>query len=147
MSMKDRLLSDMKQAMKDKDVVRKNTVQLVRASVLQEEKDKKVVLDEEGVLDVIARELKKRRDVLPQYEKSQRDDLVRELQAEIAVLLKYLPQQLSVEELQNIIQSSIAKTNATSMKDMGALMPEIMPQIKGRADGKLVNQMVRDYLS
>ncbi len=147
MSMKDRLLSDMKQAMKDKDVVRKNTVQLVRASVLQEEKDKKVVLDEEGVLDVIARELKKRRDVLPQYEKSQRDDLVRELQAEIAVLLKYLPQQLSVEELQNIIQSSIAKTNATSMKDMGALMAEIMPQIKGRADGKLVNQMVRDYLS
>lgn len=147
MSMKDRLLSDMKQAMKDKDVVRKNTVQLVRASVLQEEKDKKVVLDEEGVLDVIARELKKRRDVLPQYEKSQRDDLVRELQAEIAVLLEYLPQQLSVEELQNIIQSSIAKTNATSMKDMGALMAEIMPQIKGRADGKLVNQMVRDYLS
>lgn len=147
MSMKDRLLSDMKQAMKDKDVVRKNTIQLVRASVLQEEKDKKIVLDEEGVLDVIARELKKRRDVLPQYEKSQRDDLVRELQAEIAVLLEYLPQQLSVEELQNIIQSSIAKTNATSMKDMGALMAEIMPQIKGRADGKLVNQMVRDYLS
>ena len=147
MSMKDRLLSDMKQAMKDKDVVKKNTIQLVRASVLQEEKDKKIVLDEEGVLDVIARELKKRRDVLPQYEKSQRDDLVRELQAEIAVLLEYLPQQLSVEELQNIIQSSIAKTNATSMKDMGALMAEIMPQIKGRADGKLVNQMVRDYLS
>ena len=94
MSLKETLLQDMKTAMKEKDTIRKNTVQLIRSGVLQIEKDKQIELDDEGVLDVIAKELKKRRDSLPDFEKSGRADLIENLNKEIEVLLGYLPKQL-----------------------------------------------------
>ena len=95
MSLKETLLQDLKAAMKDKDTIRKNTIQLVRAGVLQIEKDNHVELDDDGVLDVIAKELKKRRDSLPEFEKSGRTDLIDNLNKEIEVLLGYLPEQLT----------------------------------------------------
>lgn len=147
MSIKEQLMNDLKEAMKDKDVVRKNTVQMVRSGILQIEKDTKTVLDDEGVTDVIARELKKRRDVLPEYEKSGREDLIEDLNKEIKVLMSYLPEQLSEEELEKIVSDVIAEVGATSMKDMGKIMANIMPKTKGRADGKLINKIVREKLS
>ncbi len=146
MSLKETLLQDMKAAMKEKDVVRKNTIQLVRSGVLQIEKDKQVELDDEGVLDVIARELKKRRDAVPDYEKSGRADLLADLQKEIEVLLGYLPAQLSEEEIKQIVEQTIQEVGATTMKDMGKVMGAITPKVKGRADNKVVSTLVKQML-
>ena len=147
MSLKERLMEDLKAAMKDKDIIRKNTVQMVRSAVLQFEKDNLTELDDEGVLDVIARELKKRRDVLPEYEKSGRDDLIADIKKEIETLLAYLPKQLTPEELEEIVAAAIAEVGATSMKDMGKIMAAVMPKTKGRADGKMINAIVKEKLS
>lgn len=140
-------MNDLKEAMKDKDVIRKNTVQMVRSAVLQFEKDNKTELDDNGVIEVIAKELKKRKDVLPEYEKSGRDDLIEGLNKEIETLLGYLPAQLSKEELMEIVKEAIAETGAASMKDMGKIMAAVMPKTKGRADGKEINAIVKEMLS
>jgi len=147
MSLKDKLSDDLKQAMKDKDTVRKNTVQMVRAAVLQMEKDNKLTLDDDGVLEVVAKELKKRKDVLPEYEKSGRQDLIEGLNAEIKVLLAYLPEQLTPEQLTEIVKDAIASVGAMSMKDIGKVMAAVMPKVKGRADGKQINQCAKELLS
>lgn len=147
MPIKDKLMEDLKLSMKEKDIIRKNTVQSVRAAVLQVEKDTKVTLDDEGVIGVIAKELKKRKDVLPEYEKSAREDLIADLKREIDILMEYLPSQLSQEELDEIVLNSIKEVGATSMKDMGKIMADVMPKIKGRADGKAVNEIVKKYFS
>ncbi len=146
MSLKEQLAEDLKAAMKAHETVRKNTVQSVRAAVLQVEKDSKVELDDAGVTDVIAKELKKRRDVLPDYEKSGRDDLIAELKQEIDVLTAYLPAQLTREELEAIVKETVESSGAASMKDMGKLMGLILPKVKGRADGREVNELVKSYL-
>jgi len=146
MSLKDQLLEDLKTAMRDKEVIRKNTVQLVRAAVLQVEKDNKITLDDDGVIEIIAKEVKKRRDSLPDYENSGRQDLVDNLNVEIEILLKYLPQQLTEEELEVIVKKAIEDTGATSAKDIGKIMQAVLPQVKGRADGKMINQIVKKII-
>ena len=139
MSLKETLLQDLKAAMKDKDIIRKNTIQLVRSGVLQIEKDNQVELDDDGVLDVVAKELKKRRDSLPEYEKSGRTDLIENLNREIEVLLGYLPKQLTEDEIHKIVEETIAETGATTMKDMGKVMGAVSPKVKGRADNRVVS--------
>ncbi len=146
MSLKEQLLEDMKNAMKDKDVVAKNTIQMARAAVLQIEKDNRITLDDDGVIEVIAKEVKKRRDVLPEYEKSGRQDLIDSLKAEMDVLLKYLPQQLTEEELEVIVRQAVEETGAASPRDMGKVMQAVMPKVKGRADGKMINVIVKKIL-
>lgn len=147
MSLKERLLEDMKVAMRDKDVIKKNTVQMARSAVLQVEKDNKVTLDDDGIIEIIAKEVKKRKESLPEYEKSGRQDLIDNLGAEIKVLMQYLPQQLTEEELEEIVKSAIQETGASSKRDMGKIMQAVMPLIKGRADGKMVNQIASKYLN
>ncbi len=147
MDLKEKLMQDLKAAMKDKDTIRKNTVTMIRSAILQFEKDNLTELDEEGVIEIIAKELKKRRDVLPEYEKSGRDDLIADIKREIEILLAYLPQQLTKEELEVIVAEAIAQTGATSMKDMGKIMGIVMPKTKGRADGKMINEIVKEKLS
>ncbi len=147
MSLKEQLSQDLKQAMKDKDVIRKNVVQLIRSGVLQIEKDNKVTLDDEGVLDVIAKQLKQRRDSLPDYEKSGREDLICELKTEMDILMGYLPRQLTREEIEEIVKAAVAETGASTVKDMGKIMACVMPKTKGRADGKVINEIARAYLS
>ncbi|MBQ2890257.1 MAG: GatB/YqeY domain-containing protein [Clostridia bacterium] len=147
MSLKETLMDDLKIAMKEKDVIRKNTVQMVRSAVLQFEKDNKTELSDEGVIEVIAKELKRRRDVLPEYEKSGREDLIADINREIEILLAYLPKQLTKEELEVIVAEAIAEVGATSMKDMGKIMAAVMPKTKGRADGKMINEIVKAKLS
>ncbi len=147
MALKEKLMEDLKSAMKEKDIIRKNTVQMVRSAVLQFEKDNKTELGDEGILDVIAKELKRRRDVLPEYEKSGREDLIADINREIEILLAYLPEQLSHEELEAIVTDAIEKTGVASMKDMGKIMAYVMPAVRGRADGKEINAIVKAKLS
>jgi len=147
MDIKEQLMQDLKSAMKDKDTIRKNTVTMIRSAILQFEKDNLTELDADGVMEIIAKELKKRRDVLPEYEKSGRDDLIADINREIEILLAYLPKQLTKEELEVIVGDAIAETGATSMKDMGKIMGAVMPKVKGRADGKMINAIVKEKLS
>lgn len=146
MSLKETLAADLKTSMKEKDTIRKNTVQSVRAAILQIEKDQKVVLDDSGVMEVLAKELKKRKDVLPDYEKSGRDDLIAQLKREIEIVTGYLPSQLTREELDKIVKDCIDSLGAVSVKEMGKVMAEVLPKVKGRADGKAVNEIARNYL-
>ena len=146
MSLKEQLGEDLKSAMKEKDTIRKNVVQLIRAGVKQIEVDKRVALDDEGVMDVIAKQLKQRRDSLPEYEKSGREDLIAQLKREMEILIGYLPKQLSREELEEIVKEAVLATGAKTIKDIGKVMSYVMPKTKGVADGKEINAIVRSML-
>lgn len=147
MSLKELLIQDLKQAMKNGDTVAKTAIQMARSAVLQVEKDTKVTLDDNGIVEIIAKEVKKRIDTLPDFEKSGRQDLIDNLKAEVEVLKKYLPQQLSEQEIEEIVKQAVSSTGAVSAKDIGKVMQAVMPQTKGKADGKLVNQIVKKYLA
>ncbi len=147
MSLKEKLLSDMKEAMKEKNVLRKNTIQLVRAAVLQKEKDTLQEVSDEQILDILVQEVKKRKDALVDFMHTNRQDLIEETEAEIAVLVGYLPQQLSETELLEIVQKAILEVHATSMKDMGKIMAILTPQVKGRADNSQVSRIVKECLT
>ncbi|GAA3646920.1 GatB/YqeY domain-containing protein [Asaccharospora irregularis] len=146
MSLKAKLQEDLKSSMKNKDTVKKSVVTLIRASIKQHEVDNRVELDDDAIIDIISKQLKQRRDALDEFKKADREDLVSETEAEIEVLKEYLPQQLSEEELNQIVKDTISEVEATSMKDMGKIMSAIKPKIKGRADGKLVNELVKKNL-
>lgn len=147
MSLKEQLFADLKTAMKEKDTLKKDTVQLIRSGILQYEKDNKVELDDEGVLDIITKQLKSRRDSLPDYQKSGREDLIEKLNKEIEILLSYLPEQLSEEEIAKIVEEAIAETGAASVKEMGKVMGIVNPKLKGRADMKVVGALVKKLLT
>ena len=147
MSLKERLADDLKSAMKDKNTIRKNVVQMVRAAILQFEKDNKVELDDEGVMEIITKQLKSRRDSLPDFVKSGREDLIEKLNKEIEILLSYLPEQLSEEEIAKIVEEAIAETGAASVKEMGKVMGIVNPKLKGRADMKVVGALVKKLLT
>ena len=146
MSLKETLAQDLKLSLKEKDLIKRNTVQSIRAALLQFEKDNRTELDDDGIVDVIAKELKKRKDVLPDYEKSGRQDLIDQLNREIEIVMGYLPSQLSEDELDEIVKKAVEGTGASTMKDMGKIMAAVMPQIKGRADGRAVNALAKKYL-
>lgn len=146
MSLKEQLFADLKTAMKEKDTLRKDTVQLIRSGILQVEKDNKVELDDEGVLEIISKQLKSRRDSMPDYVKSGREDLIEKLNKEMEILLGYLPEQLSEDEIQKIVEDAIAETGAASVKEMGKVMGLINPKLKGRADMKVVGALVKKLL-
>ena len=146
MSLKEQLFADLNTAMKEKDTLKKDTVQLIRSGILQYEKDNKVELDDEGVLDIISKQLKSRRDSLPDYVKSGREDLIEKLNKEIEILLSYLPEQLSEDEIQKIVEEAIAATGAASVKEMGKVMGIVNPKLKGRADMKVVGALVKKML-
>jgi len=146
MSLKDRLLSDMRTAMKERDSERKSVLSMARAAVLQIEKDKRTELDDQGVIEVIAKEIKSRKEAIELFKQGGRQDLVDKNEREIEILSEYLPPQLSEAEIRNIIQEIIAKTGAAGMKDMGKVMGAVMPQVKGKADGGTVNRLVKEML-
>ena len=146
MSLKEQLFADLKTAMKEKDTLKKDTVQLIRSGILQFEKDNKVELDDEGVMEIITKQLKSRRDSLPDFVKSGREDLIEKLNKEIEILLGYLPEQLSEEEIAKIVEEAIAATGAASVKEMGKVMGIVNPKLKGRADMKVVGALVKKLL-
>ena len=144
--LKQRLIDDLKAAMKEKDVIKKNVVTMIRAGILQIEKDNKIELDDEGIQDVIAKQLKQRKDALADFEKGARDDLVAQTNKEIEILLSYLPAQLTKDELVEIVKQAIEDMNITQMNQMGKLMSAVMPKVKGRADGKAINAVAKELL-
>ena len=149
MSLKEQLTEDMKQAMKAKEAGnhRLSVIRMVRAAIKNVEIDSKKELTEEGVLDIVAKEVKMRRDSMDEFKKANRQDLVEQLEQEIAILLPYLPQQLTEEEVRALVSEAVAATGATTSKEMGKVMAVLMPKVKGRADGKLVNTIVREALN
>lgn len=144
---KEKLLEDLKNSMKEKNTIRKNVIQMVRAAILQVEKDKQIELTDEQIIEVIAKESKKRKDSLSDYEKSGRKDLIKQIEEEIHILREYLPKPLSREELELIIEKIIQEANATSMKDIGKVMKMAKEQIGARAEGKEINEIVKAKLA
>ncbi|SHG85739.1 hypothetical protein SAMN02745221_01123 [Thermosyntropha lipolytica DSM 11003] len=149
MSLNARLLNDMKEAMKQKEAgkIRLATIRMVRAAQKEMEIDKKRELTEEELIQLIRREMKKRQDVIADYERAGRLEMVEQLKEEIRILEEYLPEQLGEEELRKMVEEAIAEAGATSSKDMGKVMKVLMPKIQGRADGRVVNEMVKEMLS
>lgn len=146
MALKEQLLADLKASMKAKDTVKKSTVTMIRAAILQVEKDNKVELGDAEIQEIIAKQMKQRRDALDEFKKAERDDLIAQTEAEMRVIEAYLPKQLTQEEIEAIVDETIKETGAESVKDMGKIMGALMPKVKGLADGKLVNQIVREKL-
>lgn len=146
MSLKEQLMEDLKTSMKNKDKVRKNVVTMLRSAVKQKEVDERIELNDEGIIDIISKQVKQKRDSIEDFKRGNRDDLVDLTEKELEVLLEYLPEQLSEDELKQIVKQAINELGATSMKDMGKIMGKIMPQTKGKADGSLVNKIAKDYL-
>ena len=144
-------MADMKTAMKAKEEGKQRlaVIRMVRSAIRQQEIDGngKQALDDEGVIAIISKEVKMRKDSLEEFKKGDRQDLVAQTEAEIAVLMPYLPQQLSEEEIRTFVKEAVEKSGASSQKDMGKVMGLLMPKVKGRADGKLVNSIVREMLN
>lgn len=149
MSLKVRLTDDMKQAMKDKEAgkLRLSVIRMVRANIKNVEIDRKQELTDDEVLDVVAKEVKMRRDAMEEFKKAARPDLVEGLEQEVAILMDYLPEQLSEAAVRALVESAVAETQAVSPKEMGKVMAVLMPKVKGRADGKLINSIVREMLN
>lgn len=147
MSLKERLMNDLKTAMKTKDKLLKDTVTMVRAAIKQKEVDERRELSEEDVLDIITKQVKQKRSSIEDFKKGGRDDLAEQAENEIELLMNYLPSQLSEEEVEAIVKEAVETTNASTMKDMGKVMGALMPKVKGRADGNLVSQLVKKHLN
>ena len=145
--LKEKLLQDFKEAMKEKNELKKNTIMMVRAAILQIEKDTQKELNDDAILEILAKEIKKRKDSLEDIEKSGREDLIKQVKDEMAIIKAYLPEELSMEELEKIIEEVIAETGATSMKDMGKVMQAAKAKTAGRADNKVINEIVKKKLS
>ena len=145
--LKEKLLEDLKTAMKDKNIIRKNVVQMVRAAILQVEKDKQIEVTDEQITEIIAKEAKKRRDSIADYEKSGRQDLLDQIKEEITILEEYLPKQLSVEEIEVAVKEIITQTGASSMKDMGLVMKTAKEKLGASADRKAINEVAKKLLS
>ena len=144
---KEKLLEDLKDAMKTKNVNKKNAVQMVRTAILQIEKDKGIEVSDEQILGIVAKEVKTRKDAITEYEQANREDLIEKANEEIKALEEYLPKQLTDEELVAEVKKVIEKLNATSMKDMGPVMKEAKATIGAQADGKRINEVVKSLLA
>ncbi|MCC7209004.1 MAG: GatB/YqeY domain-containing protein [Anaerolineae bacterium] len=146
MGPKERLQEDLKTAMKANEPARRDTLRLIQAAIRQVEVDKRITMNDDQVYDLLSTEAKKRRDSIAEAQKAGRGDIVEKEQAELALIESYLPQQLSRDELEAEVRQAIAEAGATSAKDMGKVMKVLMPRVKNRADGKLVNDVVKALL-
>jgi uncharacterized protein len=148
MSLLDRLNNDMKQAMKNKEKDKLSVIRMLKSTLQNEAiKLKKDELTEDEDLTVLSRELKQRKDSLQEFSNAGREDLVEKIQSEIKYVEVYLPQQLTEEEVATIVKETIQSVGATSKADMGKVMGALMPKVKGKADGSLVNKLVQQHLS
>ena len=146
-AIKDRLQEDWKTALKAKDKFKTSVISTAKAAILLVEKTDNRKLEEDEVITILAREVKQRRESMLEFEKGNRQDLVDECEAEIKILLGYLPKQLDEEEIKQIVKESAEEVGANSIKDMGKVMSAVRPKVAGKADGKLVSQIVKDYLN
>ena len=147
MTLQERLTSDLRQALKEGDTTRRSVIRLVIAGVKNAEIAKGAPLDDSGIVDVIAKEVKQRRESIAEFSKGNRQDLVNKEEAELAILFGYLPQQMSREEIVQTARRLIEQVGARGPGDKGKVMSQLMPQLKGRADGREVNDVVSELLA
>jgi len=149
MNLKDKLMADLRQALRDGDTLRKSTIRLLQAAITVAEKagERQRILSEEEIQAVIAKQVKQRRDSIAAYTHAGRADLAAQEEAELQILLEYMPKQMTREEITAAAQEVIEELHATDPKQIGQVMRELMPKVKGRADGRLVNQIVRELLA
>lgn len=147
MGLKENLLKELKEAMQNKDILKKDTITMLRASILQVEKDGQKELSEDDMLAIVAKEVKKRKESIGEYQKAGREDIVNNLKREIEILEVYMPKQLSIEEIREIVKSAISETGAVSIRDMGKVMQNVRTKTQARADGKLVSDVVKEELN
>ena len=146
MALKDRLTDDLKDAMRQRDAKRRDTIRLLLSAIRYEEIARKGDLDDEAVTQTLSKQAQQRRDSIEAYEKGERPDLVAQEQAELEIIRAYLPEPMSADEVAAIVQAAIADAGATGPQDMGKVMGRIMPQVRGRADGKQVSALVQERL-
>lgn len=146
MTFKEQLTQDTIAASKAGDNRRRDTLRMMQAAIKQIEIDDRVTLDDAGVTQVLIKQAKQRRESIAEYTKAGRDDLVEQEAYELGIIDAYLPQMMSRDEIERLVKQAIAATGATSAKDMGQVMGKLMPQVKGKADGRLVNEVVREQL-
>ena len=149
MNLKEKLMADYKTAMREHNVTAKETVNLVRAAIKQQEIDKRIVLeDDSDIIPIIKKQVKMRKDSLADFEKAGREDLIEGCKQELAILAKYLPEQMSDDEIRKVIEK-VADDNdiERNMKSMGVMMKKTMKEVGGQADGSAVSKLVKEYLS
>jgi uncharacterized protein len=147
MSLLERLNSDIKQAMKNKEKDKLGVIRMIKASIQNEAMKSGKEISEEDELTVLSREVKQRKDSLHEFDKAGRQDLVEKIRTELQYVELYMPKQLSEEEVTEIVKQAISETGASSKAEMGKVMAVIMPKVKGKADGSLVNKLVQQHLS
>lgn len=147
MTLKERISADLRQAQKSGDKVRMTALRLVVAGIKNAEIDKRATLDDAGVIEVLSREAKQHRESITEFAKGNRQDLVERNEEELAVLMEYLPQQMSREDVEALARQVIEQVGATGPAAKGKVMGQLMPQLKGRADGKEVNEVVTELLA
>lgn len=146
MNLKERLAHDLKDAMRAKDQSRLLAIRSLLTAITEREKEGGGPLSDDDLLAIVQKQAKQRRDAAEQYDDAGRDDLAQKERDELAVLGRYLPEQLSDDEIRRIVHEIVTRSGATSMKDMGRVMGEAMTELKGRADGNRVRQVVQDLL-
>ena len=147
MTLKEKLSEDFKEAMKARDEIRKNTVSFARAAIKQYEVDNRVELDDQGVVEILTKQVKMRKDALSDFEKAGRTDLLEAYNKEIEILMEYLPKQLTEEEITDIVKATAAELGIEGGKqNMGKLIGAVMPKVKGLADGGMVKKIVESLL-
>lgn len=145
-SLKQRIDQDTREALKKKDSLRLSVLRMLKSEIKYKEIEKGSELSDDEVTSVLSSSVKRRKDSIQQFEKGERDDLVSREKAELELVLVYLPEQLTEEELSQIVNQAIKELNASGPSDLGKVMRQIMPEVRGRADGKRVNQMVSSQL-
>ncbi len=147
MALKETLTNDLKDAMRQRDTVKRDTIRLLLSAIGYEEKAKRTdALGDDDVTQVLSKQAQQRRDSIEAYQKGNRPDLVAKEEAELAIVVQYLPQPLNADEIEAIVQSAIAELNASGPQDMGKVMGRVMPQVRARADGKQVSALVNQTL-
>ena len=147
MNLNDRIMNDLKEAMKNKDSFKLGVIRMVKGAIQLEKINKKRDLNDEEVIDVISKQIKLRKDSINEFEKAGRNDLADTTKKEIEVLNEYMPEQLSSEEVNKIIDEAFAKVNPSSQKDMGLIMKEVTPKVKGKADMGEVSKIIKEKLN
>nr|WP_330396851.1 GatB/YqeY domain-containing protein [Anaeromicrobium sediminis] len=145
-TLQEKLMADLKDAMKSKDKVKKSVITMIRASIKQFEVDNRAEMTDQQILEIMFKQVKQKRDAIVEFTKGNREDLVEEAKAEIEVIMNYLPKQLTEDEIRVLVKEAVEAVGATSPKDMGKLMGALMPKVKGKADGKVVNKIVREFI-
>ncbi|MBE7529699.1 MAG: GatB/YqeY domain-containing protein [Ardenticatenaceae bacterium] len=146
MTLKEQLTDELKIAMRAGNVERRDTIRLLQAAVKQEEIDRQVTLDDDGVLAVLQKQAKQRRESIADYEKAGRPELAAEEQQQLTIIQSFLPQMMSRDEVEQLARQVIADLGVADVKEMGQVMGKLMPQVKGKADGRLVNEVVRSLI-